>query len=205
MIICKTVQNKSQITDIFKYMSEIIHDTAPVGLSTRQPVFLVGMMGAGKTTIGRALARAMNRDFLDLDHEIVGRCGVSIPVIFDIEGEEGFRNRESMVLEEVAQIDGIVLATGGGAVLREANRAILRRRGIVIYLKASADELYRRVAKDRNRPLLATPNPKARIAELLAQRESLYESVADLTIETGSGSISSVVKTIHNLLQKNQE
>ena len=89
--------------------------------------------------------------------------------------------------------------------LREANRAILRRRGIVIYLKASADELYRRVAKDRNRPLLATPNPKARIAELLAQRESLYESVADLTIETGSGSISSVVKTIHNLLQKNQE
>ncbi|MFV9475327.1 shikimate kinase [Advenella sp. RU8] len=186
-------------------MSEIIHDTTPVRLSTRQPVFLVGMMGAGKTTIGRALARAMNRDFLDLDHEIVGRCGVSIPFIFDIEGEEGFRNRESMVLEEVAQIDGIVLATGGGAVLREENRAILRRRGVVIYLKASADELYRRVAKDRNRPLLATPNPKARIVELLAQRESLYESVADLTIETGSGSISSVVKTIHNLLQKNQE
>ncbi|NLY65767.1 MAG: shikimate kinase [Alcaligenaceae bacterium] len=160
------------------------------------------MMGAGKTTIGKALARTLGRDFLDLDHEIVGRCGVSIPVIFDIEGEEGFRKRETLVLDEVARLEGIVLATGGGAVLREENRAVLKQYGLVIYLKASADELYRRVAKDKNRPLLATPNPKARIVELLAQREVLYESVANLTIETGSGSIVSVVRKIHNLLQK---
>ena len=183
-------------------MSEITQDSTPISLSARKPIFLVGMMGAGKTTIGKALARTLGRDFLDLDHEIVGRCGVSIPVIFDIEGEEGFRKRETLVLDEVARLEGIVLATGGGAVLREENRAVLKQYGLVIYLKASADELYRRVAKDKNRPLLATPNPKARIVELLAQREALYESVANLTIETGSGSIVSVVRKIHNLLQK---
>lgn len=183
-------------------MSEITQDSTPISLSARKPIFLVGMMGAGKTTIGKALARTLGRDFLDLDHEIVGRCGVSIPVIFDIEGEEGFRKRETLVLDEVARLEGIVLATGGGAVLREENRAVLKQYGLVIYLKASADELYRRVAKDKNRPLLATPNPKARIVELLAQREVLYESVANLTIETGSGSIVSVVRKIHNLLQK---
>lgn len=183
-------------------MSEITQDSTPISLSARKPIFLVGMMGAGKTTIGKALARTLGRDFLDLDHEIVERCGVSIPVIFDIEGEEGFRKRETLVLDEVARLEGIVLATGGGAVLREENRAVLKQHGLVIYLKASADELYRRVAKDKNRPLLATPNPKARIVELLAQREVLYESVASLTIETGSGSIVSVVRKIHNLLQK---
>lgn len=168
------------------------------------PVFLVGMMGAGKTTIGRSLARILNREFVDLDHELEARCGVRVSLIFDIEGEEGFRKRETALLEECSRRPGIVLATGGGAVLAPENRTCLKERGVVVYLRASAQELYRRVARDRNRPLLQTADPLARIQALLKEREPLYEEVAALTLETGILPVSQVVKALIPLLQHHE-
>lgn len=170
-------------------------------LPCSRPVVLVGMMGAGKTTIGRGLAKAVGRDFIDLDHAIESRCGVSIPHIFEVEGEEGFRKRETQLLDEYSQQPGIVLATGGGAVLAPENRQLLRERGVVIYLRANADELYRRVAKDRNRPLLHTPNPRERVAQLLALRAPLYEEVADITFDTGTLPVSQAAHALVQLLQ----
>lgn len=168
------------------------------------PLFLVGMMGAGKTTIGRNLARILNREFVDLDHELEARCGVRVSLIFDIEGEEGFRKRETAVLEECSRRPGIVLATGGGAVLAAENRRYLKERGVVVYLRASAHELYRRVARDRNRPLLQTADPLARIQELLKEREPLYEELATLTLETGTLPVSQVVRSLIPLLQQHE-
>lgn len=173
-------------------------------LPFNQPVFLVGMMGAGKTTIGRHLARALGREFLDLDHELEARCGVRVALIFDIEGEEGFRKRESAALDECSLRPNIVLATGGGAVLSEENRRMLAQRGVVIYLKASADELFRRVARDRSRPLLQTADPYQRICSLLEQRSPLYESIADITFETGTLSIAQVVRALVSRLQQHE-
>lgn len=169
-----------------------------------QPLFLVGMMGAGKTTIGRSLARILNREFVDLDHELEARCGVRVSLIFDIEGEEGFRKRETTALEECSRRRGIVLATGGGAVLAAENRSYLKERGVVVYLRASAEELYRRVARDRNRPLLQTADPKSRIRSLLEEREPLYEDVASLTFETGSMPVTQVVRSLIPLLQQHK-
>lgn len=170
-----------------------------------RPVFLVGMMGAGKTTIGRHLARALRREFLDLDHELEARCGVRVALIFDIEGEEGFRKRETTALDECSRRSSIVLATGGGAILAPENRQMLRERGLVVYLKAGADELYRRVERDRNRPLLQTADPRERLRSLLEQREPLYESVADVTFETGTMSITQAVRTLVSMLQHYKE
>ncbi|SRR5690554_4956201 len=170
-------------------------------LPYRRPIFLVGMMGAGKTTIGRGLARMLGRDFLDLDHEIESRCGVRIIHIFDIEGEEGFRRRECSVLEQCSSQADLVLATGGGAVLAAENRRVLKARGVVIYLRATPEELYSRVARDRNRPLLQTADPQARIRDLLAQREPLYEEVADIVFDTGTMPVHHVVKALVPLLQ----
>jgi shikimate kinase len=166
------------------------------------PLFLVGMMGAGKTTIGRGLARVLDREFIDLDLAIEARCGVSIPHIFEVEGEAGFRKRETQMLDECSQRPGIVLATGGGAVLAPENRAMLKSRGLVIYLRAAQDELYRRVAKDRNRPLIQTENPKARIAQLLEHRAPLYEEIAHVVFDTGSMPITAAVQSLVQLLQQ---
>jgi shikimate kinase len=178
-------------------------DSLPLGSVTlpyERPLFLVGMMGAGKTTIGRSLARLLNHEFIDLDHELEARCGVRVSTIFEIEGEEGFRRRESVLLEEYSRRPGIVMATGGGAILSAENRRFLQERGVVIYLRASAEELYRRVARDHNRPLLQTPDPRQRIRSLLEQREPLYEQVADVTVETGAMPVFQVVRSLLPLL-----
>jgi shikimate kinase len=159
-------------------------------------VFLVGMPGSGKSTIGKGLAKALGRPFIDLDHDIEARCGVAIPVIFEIEGEAGFRKRESQALEQVARQDSCVIATGGGVVLAPENRDILSKQGIVVYLKASVDELHRRTSRDRNRPLLVTNDPKTRLRDLYSQRGAIYDSLADIVIETGSASVPAVVQQV---------
>ncbi|QEP43079.1 shikimate kinase AroK [Ectothiorhodospiraceae bacterium BW-2] len=162
----------------------------------QQNIFLVGPMGAGKSTIGRQLAYTLNVPFRDCDHEIINRTGASIPLIFELEGEEGFRRRESEMLDELTQLSEVVMATGGGAVLKEQNRQLLRSRGVVIYLYASQEQLYQRTCRDRNRPLLQTDNPRQKIAELLEQRDPLYRQVADLIVHTEERSVRSVVKEV---------
>ena len=169
---------------------------APAPWVQDTPVFLVGLMGAGKTTVGKGLARALDREFLDLDQELEARCGVKIPVIFEIEGEDGFRKRECQVLDECTKKRNIVLATGGGAVMRPDNRQALKTRGVVIYLRASVDELHRRTGRDKNRPLLAKGDPKATLKRLLELRDPLYREVADITVDTGSVSVSALVQQI---------
>ena len=174
-------------------------------LPQKNLIVLIGMMGAGKTTVGRALAKKIGRKFIDLDHAIVDRCGVDIPTIFDIEGEEGFRRRETEVLQEVILQHDIVLATGGGAVLRPENRQLMKQYGRVFYLRVDVDELYRRVAKDKNRPLLATPNPKERLIELLAERSDIYEEAADHILDSTDGSLNIIVDQIINLLEQRDD
>ena len=163
-------------------------------------IFLVGMMGAGKTTVGRLLATRLNRAFIDSDIELEARCGVKVPVIFEIEGEEGFRNREVAILEELSSRSGIVLATGGGAVLRHENRQRLSSRGVVVYLRAQPHDLYLRTRHDKNRPLLATPDPQKRLTELFEQRDPLYREVADLVVDTGRQGVQILVKQLLSTL-----
>jgi shikimate kinase len=159
-------------------------------------LFLVGMMGAGKTTVGRLIARRLKRPFFDSDQEIEHRCGVDIRAIFDIEGEAGFRARESQVIAELAAREGIVLATGGGAVLDRENRRRLAAAGTVVYLHARPEALFERVRHDKHRPLLATPDPLARLGELYALRDPLYREVADLVCETGRQSAQSLARSL---------
>ena len=159
-------------------------------------LFLVGLMGAGKSTVGRLLARRLKRSFYDSDHEIERRCGVGIPVIFDIEGERGFRAREAQVIAELAALEGIVLATGGGVVLDAGNRRRLAARGTVVYLHARPADLYERVRHDRNRPLLASADPLTKLEELYAQRDPLYREVADLVVDTGRQSAQALAREL---------
>ena len=155
----------------------------------RANVYLVGMMGAGKTTVGRLLARRLRLRFIDSDQEIEARCGVKIPVIFDIEGEPGFRAREEQVIAELTALEGVVLATGGGAVLSEASRRWLATRGTTVYLRARPEDLYERVRHDKNRPLLATADPLARLRRLFAERDALYGQTAHIVVDTGAQSV----------------
>jgi shikimate kinase len=159
-------------------------------------LFLVGLMGAGKTTVGRLLAKRLHKQFLDCDHEIEARTGVRIPVIFELEGEAGFRAREELMLDELSAKDNIVLATGGGSILRETNRQHLRSRGIVIYLRASPEDLWRRTKHDKNRPLLQTPDPLTRLYELQSERDPLYRETAHLTVDTGEQNAQKLVRRI---------
>lgn len=155
------------------------------------------MMGSGKTTLGRRLARECRREFIDLDREIERRTGVPVATIFELEGEAGFRLRETQLLAEIARQEGYVVATGGGVVLNPLNRARLAAGGIVIYLHASPQLLYARTRHDKGRPLLQVADPLARITELTARRDPLYREVADAVVEAGqdTGSVVEQIKT----------
>lgn len=142
-------------------------------------------MGAGKTTIGRLLAKALAVPFYDSDKAIEESTGVDIPTIFEFEGEEGFRDREQKMILQLTKINGIVMATGGGAILREDNRKLLKENGFVVYLKCSVDRILERTRRDTQRPLLKTENPRGKIESLFVQREPLYISCADFQIDTG--------------------
>jgi 3-dehydroquinate synthase len=165
-------------------------------------IILVGLMGAGKTTVGRALAKKLNRRFIDSDHEIEARTGASIPLIFEFEGEEGFRQREAEVIRDLTSQQGIVLATGGGAILKAENRECLKAGGVVIYLRASIASILQRTSHDKNRPLLQTADPRQRLEELARVREPLYLEVADFVIETGRPNVQSLVQTILTELER---
>jgi shikimate kinase len=162
-------------------------------------IFLVGLMGAGKTSVGKLLARRLGKTFVDADHEIERVTGVRIPLIFEIEGEAGFRGRESRILAELTTRSHIVLATGGGAILLEQNRRLLSECGTVVYLRATPQDLWHRTRHDRNRPLLHTVNPLAKLNELFVERDPLYREVAHLVVDTGNQSLSSLA---HRLEQK---
>lgn len=158
-----------------------------------QNIFLIGPMGAGKTTMGRQIAKRLNMQFVDSDHEIEAHTGVDIPLIFEKEGEAGFRKRETSVIDELTQHQRLVLATGGGAVLAEENRQFLKNRGMVIYLHSDVKNLLARVGHDKNRPLLQTDNPAQTLRDIMIIREPLYRQTADIIINTGQQSIRSVV------------
>ncbi len=159
-------------------------------------LFLTGPMGAGKSTIGRQLAKQLGMPFYDSDHEIESRTGVDIPLIFELEGEAGFRKREAAIIDELTRLPDIVLATGGGAILDPQNREHLKSRGRVIYLHATVNQQLRRTRKDHNRPLLQTGNPRAKLEELLEIRDPLYRETAGLIVETDGMRVRDVVKKI---------
>ncbi|RFP14085.1 3-dehydroquinate synthase [Duganella sp. BJB488] len=164
-------------------------------------VFLVGLMGAGKTTIGRILARKLGLRFIDSDHEIEARTGASIPWIFEIEGEQSFRRREADVIRELTAQQELVLATGGGAILNADSRAYLKARGTVIYLRATVNSILQRTAHDKNRPLLQTADPRKKLEELMAVRDPLYMEIADIVIDTGRPNVQSMVQSILTQLE----
>ena len=170
----------------------------------RGSIFLVGLMGAGKTSVGRRLARRLGKTFHDCDEEIERATGVKIPLIFEIEGEAGFRAREARMLAELVAHGDIVLATGGGAVLSAENRKLLTERGAVVYLRAVAADLWQRTRHDRNRPLLQTDQPLTKLEQLFAERDPLYRSVADIIVDTGSQSLGSLVHRVEQQLFERQ-
>lgn len=167
-------------------------------------LILIGMMGAGKTTVGKELARRRKLRFADCDQEIVARTGVSIPTIFEIEGEAGFRRRETQMMDELTGCADIVVATGGGVVTTPANRELMRERGIVIYLNVPPQILYERTRHDRNRPLLQVDNPRQRIEELHRQRDPLYREVAHIIVDGGRSNPGAMVRLIEDAVQKHE-
>ena len=165
-------------------------------------IIFVGLMGAGKTTVGRSLAKNLKKTFLDSDFEIEKRTGVKIPTIFEMEGEAGFRKRETAVLQDLCSLQNVVLATGGGAVLDSNNRNIMKSCGIVVYLRADIHDLYLRTRHDKNRPLLQTSDPQAKLQELFAVRDPLYREVADIVVDTGNQPVAQIVAKIQALINK---
>ena len=165
-------------------------------------IFIVGPMGVGKSTISRHIAELLKKTFLDSDNEIEKRSGAKIPLIFEYEGESGFRQREQAVIDDLTANHNIVLSTGGGVVLNAENRKHLKTRGYVIYLHASVDELLKRTAHSYNRPLLQTANRREKLEKLVLERHPLYQSIADVTIDTGHRSIRQVVKIVHKHLKE---
>ena len=169
-------------------------------MNKSQNLFLVGPMGAGKSAVGRQLARLMRMDFVDSDDEIEHRTGVDIPFIFEKEGEEGFRKREAKIIEELSARQGIVLATGGGAVMDPRNRSYLGARGIVIYLHTTVEQQFDRTNRGRNRPLLENKDRKAVIVELMEIRGPLYREISDLVVKTDGRLVREVAAEIRDTL-----
>ncbi|MCL4744866.1 MAG: shikimate kinase [Burkholderiaceae bacterium] len=167
-----------------------------IATGSRTSIFLVGMMGSGKTTVGKRLAKRLGLEFIDADKEIEARCGVPVATIFEVEGEEGFRRREAALIDELTRRPAIVLATGGGAVLGEPSRRHLRERGVVVYLCATAPDLWNRLRADKVRPLLRAANPRELVFDLVAFRDPLYRECADLVILTGRQPAARVVAQI---------
>ena len=165
-------------------------------------IILVGLMGAGKSTIGRNLARQLGKEFYDSDRVIEERTGVDIATIFEIEGEQGFRDREEQVINDLCRMDNIVLATGGGSILREVNRKNMKKYGHVIYLRTTAEMLYSRIRYDKSRPLMQTKSPLDTLKNLLKDREPFYIEVADTIITTGKQKATSIVKRVEEALEK---
>jgi shikimate kinase len=159
-------------------------------------IFLIGLMGAGKSTVGKLLAKKLGRRFLDADHVIEDRCGVKIPVIFEMEGEDGFRKREAQAIKDITAEHELILATGGGAVLLPENRQFLSERGTVIYLHANPIELWHRTKGGEGRPLLKNGDAKKILENLYAIRDPLYREIADYVIETGKPSVNQLVNTL---------
>lgn len=167
-------------------------------------IILIGMMGSGKTTVGKLLAKQLDKEFVDSDEEIQRRTGVTIPHIFDVEGEAGFRARETAALEELMHRKNIVLATGGGAPLSEQNRSMLMRGGIVVYLKSNVHDLWHRTRHDHNRPLLQTPDPRATLQTLYEQRDPIYSSIADIVIHTGKQNVQILLSRLQQMISEYQ-
>jgi shikimate kinase len=163
-------------------------------------IFFVGLMGAGKTTIGKLLAKKFKKTFYDTDHEIEKKLGVKISVIFELEGEEGFRKRETQMIDELSSKKDIILATGGGAVLSAENRALLKERGKVIYLNAKPQHLAKRMAYDKDRPLLQHGNMLDTLNQLYKDRHPLYLNVASFVVDTGQQKTQTIINKIESLL-----
>jgi shikimate kinase len=174
-------------------------------MSDQRNVFIIGPMGAGKSAVGRQLARRLNQDFHDSDSEIEARTGVDIPFIFEKEGEAGFRRREQKVIDELTRFTGIVLATGGGVVGDESNRSALTTRGLVVYLHASVDQQMERTRYSSNRPLLDGDNPRERLESLMTEREPLYRSLADYVVNTDGRRVPDVTDEIRRWLNASLE
>ena len=180
-------------------MNLVASDKMPV-MKVTGNFFLVGLMGAGKTTVGKILAKHLHKTFYDSDHEIEQRTGVKIPLIFELEGEVGFRRREAATIEELVSLRGIILATGGGAILARQNRDNLSQNGTVIYLHAQPEDLYNRTRGDKNRPLLQTDDPRGKLERLYRERDPLYREIADFIMDTGDQSVSTIVAQLESQL-----
>jgi shikimate kinase len=161
-----------------------------------KPIILIGMMGAGKTTVGRRLAARIGYEFLDSDHEIEARCGAPVATVFDLEGEQGFRKREAEVINDLAQKTRVVISTGGGCVVTESTRTLIQQVGEVVYLRAQLADLWHRTRRDKRRPLLRAADPRQRLSELLEGRKHLYEEVAHWVVDTGRQPVEHVVSTV---------
>ena len=168
---------------------------------TATNVFLIGPMGSGKTTIGQRVAKILDLEFFDCDHELENQTGASVSLIFDVEGEQGFRERETRMLEQLTGRQGVLVATGGGAVLKKENRDLLRRNGLVVYMSTSVAQQLRRLNRDRSRPLLQTSNRKVKLARLAAERNPLYEQLADIEFPSQNRGLNVTAQALADLIR----